>query len=160
MTKGRSCQADAERQTDKLTNDYSTSLCHGISSVPISKNGRTFSLARGNGLLQRIAFGDCSQQRGAGLYHALMSFAINRDQPGLRAIAKYPLKVIEQRPMNVSANVDPVMEAALTGIWPRVESVPFRHGCVRRGGPRRESNPHLRSSAVLPLHHRPSLLTF
>jgi len=43
---------------------------------------------------------------------ALLRGAIDRDQTEFRAIAEDPFKVIEQRPVNVAAHIDPAGDRA------------------------------------------------
>src|SRR5579859_3489273 len=61
--------------------------------------------------LQRIGFSDFSQHLGAGLHSALLGLAVYRYQPELGNVAVDPLEVVEQRPVNVATNIDPVIDA-------------------------------------------------
>jgi hypothetical protein len=47
---------------------------------------------------------------GTRLYSALLGVSVHCNQAELWTIAKKPFKIIEQRPMNVSAHVDPIVD--------------------------------------------------
>ncbi len=53
---------------------------------------------------------------GAGLGCALKGGAVDRDEPKCRGVAVGPLEVIDERPVEVPANVDPVIDGPVQGL--------------------------------------------
>src|SRR5262252_516422 len=94
----------------KVRGVFRESLIGSSLSIWLSKPDRHGSRRKDS---QRICLGDFAQHDRTGFHGSLLGFTVHCDQSEFGRVAKNPLEVVQQGPMNVTLNNDPVGDTAL-----------------------------------------------